>query len=120
MRESRRTFLLSLTAATLRGADDGPSSQELAAMDGVAGNFMQAHSVPGMSVAVARGGVLVHQQGYGMADRERAEKVTPAHLFRIASVSKPITSVAIFQLIEQGKLKLDDRVFGPGGILGTD
>jgi CubicO group peptidase (beta-lactamase class C family) len=44
----------------------------------------------------------------------------PSHLFRIASVSKPITSVAVFSLIEQGRLNLGDRVFGPGGVLGTD
>jgi len=89
-------------------------------MDDVVAGFMTAHQVPGMSIAVARDGVLVHQKGYGMADRESGENVTPAHLFRIASVSKPITSVAIFHLTEQGKLKLDDPVFGPGAILGTD
>ena len=89
-------------------------------MDEVVLAFMTAHQVPGISVAVARDGVPVHQKGYGFANRESGEKVTPAHLFRIASVSKPITSVAIFQLIEQGKLKLDDPVFGPGAILGTD
>jgi CubicO group peptidase (beta-lactamase class C family) len=42
------------------------------------------------------------------------------HLFRIASVSKPITSTAIFGLIEQGRLRLGDRIFGTGGVLGTD
>jgi CubicO group peptidase (beta-lactamase class C family) len=120
MRESRRTFLLGMSAAALHAAGDGPTALELSAMDSVVNNFMASHDVPGMSVAVAREGVLVHQKGYGMADRDRGEKVTPAHLFRIASVSKPITSVTIFQLIEQGKLKLEDRVFGPAGILGTD
>lgn len=89
-------------------------------MDGVVTTFMRDHDVPGMSVAVARDGEMVHQKAYGLADRDRHENVTPAHLFRIASVSKPITSVAVFQLIEQGKLKLDDTVFGPGAILGTD
>ena len=48
------------------------------------------------------------------------EKVTPENLFRIASVSKPITSVTIFTLIEKGRLKLSDRVFGPDAVLGTD
>lgn len=89
-------------------------------MDDVVAAFMAAHQIPGLSVAVARDGALVHQKAYGMADRESGEKVTPAHLFRIASVSKPITSVAIFQLIEQGKLKLDDPIFGSGAILGND
>jgi len=46
--------------------------------------------------------------------------VTPRHLFRIASVSKMITSVTIFRLIEENRLKLTDRVFGPGALLGTD
>jgi hypothetical protein len=46
--------------------------------------------------------------------------VTPAHLFRIASVSKPLTSVAVFTLIEKGRLKLEDHVFGAGGVLGFD
>jgi CubicO group peptidase (beta-lactamase class C family) len=122
MRDSRRGFLrasIGLGAAALGAASDVPTAEELTAMDGVVTTFMQAHEVPGMSLAVAREGVLVHQKAYGFADRDR-EKVTPAHLFRIASVSKPITSVAIFQLIEQGKLKLDDRVFGPNTILGTD
>jgi hypothetical protein len=40
-------------------------------------------------------------------------------LFRIADVTMPITSVAIFTLIEQGKLNLTDKVFGASGILGT-
>ncbi len=123
MRHSRRLFLrasIGLTATALQAASDSPTTPELSAMDAVINDFMQAHEVPGMSVAVAREGVLVHQKAYGMADRDRGEKVTSAHLFRIASVSKPITSVAIFQLIEQGKLKLEDRVFGPGSILGMD
>jgi len=89
-------------------------------MDAVVDAFMEAHQVPGMSVAVAKRGALVHAKAYGMADRDRGERLTSGHLFRIASVSKPITSVAVFQLIEQGKLNLDDRVFGPGAILGTD
>ena len=123
MPETRRSFLrtsIGLSAAALAVADTGPTSDELAAMDGVVRGFMQAHEVPGMSVAVARNGELVHQKAYGFADRDRHEDVTPAHLFRIASVSKPITSVAVFQLIERGKLKLDDQVFGPGALLGTD
>jgi CubicO group peptidase (beta-lactamase class C family) len=126
MRNSRRRFLKTavstLTAGTalLRSADERPTREEIAAMDGVVTAFLQAHDIPGMSVAVGHEAQLLHAKGYGMADRDRGEKVTPAHLFRIASVSKPITSVAIYQLIEQGKLRLDDPVFGPGSILGED
>jgi hypothetical protein len=60
--------------------------------------FMTAHSVPGLSVAVARDGELLYERGFGVANRDKDEKVTPAHMFRIASVSKPITSVTLFRL----------------------
>jgi CubicO group peptidase (beta-lactamase class C family) len=99
-------------------AQDGPSPQELAGIESVVGSFMSAHSVPGLSVAVARDGELLFQRGLGTADRQANEKVTPAHLFRIASVSKPITSVALFGLMEEKRLTLEDTVFGPSGILG--
>jgi CubicO group peptidase (beta-lactamase class C family) len=56
----------------------------------------------------------------GLADRERNEAVTPAYLFRIASLTKMITSAAIFTLVEQNRLRLSDEVIGPGAILGTD
>ena len=46
-------------------------------------------------------------------------EATTDNLFRIASVTKPITSVAIFILIEKGKLHLNDKVFGASGIFGN-
>ena len=54
--------------------------------------------------------------GYGYANIEKKERVTINHRFRIASVSKPITSAAILKLVESGKLSLTDRVFGKNGI----
>ena len=81
--------------------------------------FMQQFSVPGLSVAVTRNGQFVYEHQFGMADKQEAQQVLSSSLFRIASVTKPITSVAIFTLIEQGKLNLNDKVFGPSGVLGT-
>jgi CubicO group peptidase (beta-lactamase class C family) len=94
------------------------SPEELAAMEAVAAGFMSAHSVPGLSVAVARGGEVLYERGFGFADEDKQEKVTPAHFFRIASVSKPITSVTLFRLMEERRLALEDTVFGSRGILG--
>lgn len=102
------------------GETPEPTAAERAAMADLARSFMQLYGVPGLSVAIGRGGVLVYQDAFGFADRERSEALNPAHRFRIASVSKTITSVAIFSLIEQGRLRLTDKVFGPGAILGTD
>lgn len=124
MNVSRRTLLkraiFTLTAATHAHAQQRPTSKDRGAMAAVATAFMKAHSVPGLSVAVAQNGELVHEQAFGFADRGNGEKAAPSSLFRIASVSKPITSVTIFKLIEEGRLTLNDLVFGPGGILRGD
>ena len=81
---------------------------------------MDKHNIPGLSVAIARRGQFVYQAGFGYADKTSDQLVIPAHLFRIASVTKPITSVALFTLVELGRLKLDDLVFGGKGVLGFD
>lgn len=72
--------------------------------------FMEEHRVPGISVAVTNGGKVVFARGYGYADVAAGEQVQPASLFRIASISKPLTAVAILQLVEQKKLELDSKV----------
>ncbi len=97
-----------------------PSERELAAMAGIARLFMARYKVPGLSVAIARHGQLVYAKAFGYADKAAGEQLTSSHLFRIASVTKPITSVAIFLLIEQGQLGLKDRIFGSRGLLHFD
>jgi CubicO group peptidase (beta-lactamase class C family) len=57
-----------------------------------------------------RDGKLFYARGFGYADVEHKTPVQPDAQFRIASVSKPITAVAVMKLVEEGKLKLDDRV----------
>jgi N-acyl-D-amino-acid deacylase len=73
-------------------------------------DFMRKHAIPGGAVAVVRDGKLVYARGFGYADVANKTPVQPDALFRIASVSKPITAAAIMKLVEEGKLKLDDRV----------
>ncbi|MDB4634788.1 beta-lactamase family protein, partial [Rubripirellula sp.] len=72
---------------------------------------MEKHRLPGASIAVTNGGKVVFAKGYGYADVAVNEKVHPDSLFRIASISKPITAVAVLQLHERGKLDLDDSAF---------
>ncbi len=72
---------------------------------------MKARGVPGGALAVVKDGRLVYTRSYGWADREKKMPVTPTSLFRIASVSKPITAVAVMKLIEEGRLDLDARAF---------
>jgi CubicO group peptidase (beta-lactamase class C family) len=97
-----------------------PSASERAAMGKLANAFMQTYDVPALSFAVGYAGTIIHQDAFGLADREANEAVTSMSRFRIASMSKPITSVAIFTLTEQGRIRLSDKVFGPGAITGSD
>jgi CubicO group peptidase (beta-lactamase class C family) len=121
---SRRLMLKCSVAAGIASvASTGwgqPGPDERVAMGAAANAFMEEYDVPGLSVAIARNGSIAYAQGFGVADKDTGEKVTPDHLFRIASVSKPVTSVSIFSLLEQGRLKLVDKVFGAGGILEPD
>ncbi len=91
----------------------------IAGIDNFVYAFMAETNVPGLSLAITRNEKIVYLKGYGYADREGNEKITPASLFRIASISKPLTSVAIMKLVEEKKLSLDDKVFGPKGLLKT-
>ncbi len=79
--------------------------------DTLAMQFLEDHSVPGMALAVVDHGKLVYARGFGYADISEQEKVTSTHLFRVASISKPITAVAILKLIQDGKLQLDAPVY---------
>src|SRR6266705_397977 len=73
--------------------------------------FMRDNEVPGAALAVAKDGRLVYARGFGYADSDAMTPVSPRALFRIASISKPITAAAILRLVEMGKLRLDDAAF---------
>jgi N-acyl-D-amino-acid deacylase len=72
--------------------------------------FVEEHEVPGAALAVVRHGKLAYARGFGLADKEKKLPVKPDALFRIASISKPFTAVAVLQLAERKKLGLDDPV----------
>ena len=110
-----------LCAQPVFNAGDAEATpEERAAMASLAQGFMQQYDVPGLSVAIGRGGALLYRDAFGFADRENNEALSTENCFRIASVTKPITSVTVFSLIEQGQLQLGDRIFGPGAVLGND
>jgi serine beta-lactamase-like protein LACTB, mitochondrial len=99
---------LSLTAATCVAAQQkGLSPEKRAEIEKAVSSFMSANSVPGVGVAVVLDGEPVWSAGFGMSDLEDYAPATSATLFRLGSISKPITAVAILQLNERGKLDLD-------------
>jgi serine beta-lactamase-like protein LACTB, mitochondrial len=73
-------------------------------------SFMSANSVPGIGAAVVLDGEPVWSGGFGMADLEDSAPATSSTLFRLGSISKPITATAILQLWERGRLDLDAPV----------
>ena len=72
--------------------------------------FMLEHEVPGASLAVSKDGVIVYSRGFGWRDVQRRLPVKPSTRFRIASLSKPITSAAIASLVKAGKINFDDSL----------
>lgn len=73
-------------------------------------SMIQEHQVPGAALAVSRHGKILYQRAFGFADRDKQQLVKPNSLFRIASVSKPLTAIAILKLYEQSKIDLDEAV----------
>jgi CubicO group peptidase (beta-lactamase class C family) len=73
--------------------------------------LMAKFGIPGGAIGVVKDGRLVLVRGYGWADSAAHVPVEPDALFRLASVSKSITSAAVLRLVEQGKLDLDAKAF---------
>ena len=93
---------------------EGP---EFFGMERTIKSFMRRWEISGASIAIAKNGQLVYAKGFGLADKANNTETEPYNKFRIASISKLITAVAIMKLQEEGKLSVSDRVFGPDGIL---
>ncbi|MCL7991603.1 MAG: beta-lactamase family protein, partial [marine benthic group bacterium] len=80
------------------------------AVDSMFRAWAEREHLPGLSYGVVLDGDLVYSSGFGTANLARDLPVTPGSLFRIASMSKSITAMAILQLRDEGKLRLDDPI----------
>ena len=87
-------------------------SQQLTSpqIDTLVERTMKAFDVPGIAVAVIKDGKVIHSKGYGVRSLNTKQKVDENTLFGIASNSKAFTSAALGILIDEGKLKWDDKV----------
>ena len=120
MRINRRRFLRQgcLAAATLGTFASARLSSHAAAgkaigeaFDDQVKPFMEARKIPGGALAVIKDRRLVYAQAYGFADLEKREPTRPDSLFRIASISKPFTAVAVLKLVAAGRLQMDAPAF---------
>ncbi len=102
-----------LCLCLLFAATPAPAAREsrLAQVDALFAS-LEGKPVPGAAVLVVRDGAVIHRAAYGLANVELGVPNSPETVFRIASVTKQFTAMAILRLCEQGKLKLDDRLAG--------
>ncbi|MEZ5669397.1 MAG: serine hydrolase domain-containing protein [Alphaproteobacteria bacterium] len=101
------------------GQQSGAGSAASGAIQQRVARFLAEFSAPGVSLAYGRNGSIDFAGSFGMADPYAGEPLGDSHRFRIASVSKPLTAAAIMMLAEHGRLRLDQPVFGAGGLLGS-
>ena len=80
-------------------------------IDRICADFARQHSIPGISVALVADGQRFHTVNIGVTDMSRKVPVTGASVFRIASMSKSFTAMAILKLRDAGKLQLDDPAY---------
>lgn len=120
LRYGSRFFLLMITISVLittssanatqlpmtGGNEVSPSNFDLRFM-----RLMRQWGIPGASIAIMRHGNVIATRGYGWSSLNPRANVQPNTTFRIASVSKTLTSVAVLKLVQQHRIRLDDRVF---------
>ncbi|OYP14226.1 serine hydrolase [Streptomyces sp. FBKL.4005] len=89
-------------------AEAGLDAEALDRLDRHFARHVDAGRLPGYLVAVARGGRVAHLTTYGLRDVAAGLPVEPDTLWRIYSMTKPVTAVAVLLLVEEGRLSLDD------------
>lgn len=105
---SLSAWSVSLPAA--RPGEVGLSASRLERLGQVLQSYCDQKGAPGMVVLVARNGRVAYHRAFGKFRLDRPEPMPPDAIFRIASQSKAVTSVAVMMLMEEGKLLLDDPV----------
>lgn len=93
-----------------KAEDAGFSTSRLKRLTDVLQADVDKGAIPGVVVIIARDGKIAYSQAFGFQNREKQIPMKPDAIFRIASMSKPFTSVAIMMLVEEGKLFLTDPV----------
>lgn len=101
-----RQFRKLFSPGTSRGERSGPEGAEGAA--GLLGALAESGRVPGLALRIQHRGRQMYQAAYGFSNLEEGVPATPQTVFRIASVSKPITATALARMVGKGLLGLDD------------
>lgn len=95
--------------ALLSWSNAAPAQVSAAAIDNLFSKFASPHD-PGCAVLVIKDGQPVFRKGYGVADLRTLQKIGPETNFRLASLTKQFTAMAVMLLVHDGKLHYDDRL----------
>ena len=90
--------------------DVGFSSERLKRLTSAFQTDVDKGTIPGAVVLIARNGKVAYLEAFGFQDRDKKAPMSTDAIFRIASMSKPLTSVAVMMLVEEGKIQLEDPV----------
>jgi CubicO group peptidase (beta-lactamase class C family) len=101
---------MALLRQEVEPAEAGLDPKALDRLDQHFAHYVDEGRLPGFLVAVSRGGRVAHLTTHGLRDVAAGRPVEPDTLWRIYSMTKPVTSVAALLLVEEGKLRLDDPV----------
>src|SRR5260221_108293 len=102
--------LVSASAPGVKPEDVGLASERLQRINQMIARRISVGDIAGAVTIVARKGKVAHLSAQGVMDVESKQPMTPAAMFRIASMTKPVVGVAIMMMVEEGKLHLNDPV----------
>jgi len=103
------TLMLVLTIGNVKASPTQSEESDFSAIDAYVNEQMINLGIPGMALGIVQDGQVTHLQGFGVADSS-GRSVTPQTPFRIGSVTKSFTALAVMQLVEEGKIDLDAPV----------
>jgi CubicO group peptidase (beta-lactamase class C family) len=101
-------FTIGVAVAALAGTASAQNSPGSAALDASLRAAVEAKDVPGVVALVTNSERVLYKGAFGVADVATGRPLDSDAIFRIASMTKPVTSLALMQLVEQGRIKLDD------------
>lgn len=117
MKKHRITLFLLLVTVTAfsqlapgKPSENGISAERLGRVDQMIGDQINKKMIPGAVVMIVRNGKVIYNKAYGFSDLESQAAMKTNDIFRMASQTKAITSLAVMMLFEEGKFLLDDPI----------
>ena len=90
---------------------NGMSTEKLLNLNSIMHSYVDNNDISAIQTAIVKNGKIVHFDSYGYSDISEKDILDEGDIFRIASMTKPIVSLALMMLFEEGKFKLDDPVY---------